>query len=78
MVWYQNSYLLEQSERRPMLQDGSRHSLIIKNFQKNDFGNYRYVNSEICRMLYCLCHWPTNRGEEKKIQIEYVTVKDKI
>lgn len=42
-MWYQNSFLLDQSDRRSMESKGDRHAMLIRNFQTSDFGNYRYV-----------------------------------
>ncbi len=41
MMWYQNSFLLDPTDRRSMTSKGERHVLSIKNFQTSDFGNYR-------------------------------------
>lgn len=43
MMWYQNSFLLDPTDRRSMQSKGDRYTLIIRNFQTSDFGNYRYV-----------------------------------
>ncbi|KAM7358899.1 limbic system-associated membrane protein isoform 1-T3 [Cochliomyia hominivorax] len=43
MLWYQNSFLLDQTDRRSMYPKDDRYSLIIKNFQSSDFGNYSCV-----------------------------------
>lgn len=45
MMWYQNSFLLDPTDRRSMQSKGDRYTLIIRNFQTSDFGNYRYVPS---------------------------------
>ncbi|XP_075214115.1 lachesin-like [Lycorma delicatula] len=42
-VWYQDSFLLEPTERRTMETRGNKHTLTIKNIQSNDFGNYSCV-----------------------------------
>lgn len=41
MMWYQNSFLLDQSDRRSMDSKGERYEMLIRNFQSSDFGNYR-------------------------------------
>ncbi|CAD7081255.1 unnamed protein product [Hermetia illucens] len=43
MLWYQNSFLLDPTDRRSMHSKGDRYSLIIRNFQHSDFGNYSCV-----------------------------------
>ncbi|XP_037024266.1 limbic system-associated membrane protein isoform X1 [Bradysia coprophila] len=43
MMWYQNSFLLDPTDRRSMTSKGERHVLAIKNFQTSDFGNYSCV-----------------------------------
>lgn len=41
MLWYQNSFLLDPTDRRSMHSKDDRYILTIKNFQPSDFGNYR-------------------------------------
>lgn len=43
MLWYQNSFLLDPTDRRSMYPHDDRYSLIIRNFQQTDFGNYSCV-----------------------------------
>uniref|UniRef100_A0A1A9WBQ4 Ig-like domain-containing protein n=1 Tax=Glossina brevipalpis TaxID=37001 RepID=A0A1A9WBQ4_9MUSC len=43
MMWYQNSFLLDPTDRRSMYPRDDRYSLIIRNFQSSDFGNYSCV-----------------------------------
>ncbi|TMW45344.1 hypothetical protein DOY81_009576, partial [Sarcophaga bullata] len=43
MLWYQNSFLLDPTDRRSMYPREDRYSLIIRNFQSSDFGNYSCV-----------------------------------
>ena len=43
MLWYQNSFLLDPTDRRSMNSKDDRYSLIIRNFQPSDFGNYSCV-----------------------------------
>jgi len=43
MLWYQNSFLLDATDRRSMYPRDDRYSLIIRNFQPTDFGNYSCV-----------------------------------
>ncbi|EDW35124.1 GL14150 [Drosophila persimilis] len=43
MLWYQNSFLLDPTDRRSMYPRDDRYSLIIRNFQPTDFGNYSCV-----------------------------------
>ncbi|XP_048521040.1 MAM domain-containing glycosylphosphatidylinositol anchor protein 2 isoform X2 [Dendroctonus ponderosae] len=40
VTWYQDSFQLQPTDRRLMLHNGQTHSLIIKNVQMSDFGNY--------------------------------------
>lgn len=42
-MWYQNSFLLEPTDRLSMLAKGNKYVLRIQNFHPNDFGNYRSV-----------------------------------
>ncbi|XP_035787334.1 opioid-binding protein/cell adhesion molecule-like isoform X2 [Anopheles albimanus] len=43
MLWYQNSFLLDPTDRRSMLSKGEKYTLNIRNFQQSDFGNYSCV-----------------------------------
>lgn len=43
MLWYQNSFLLDATERRSMDRNGDKYCLRIRNFQVSDFGNYSCV-----------------------------------
>lgn len=43
LMWYQNSFLLEPTDRLSMLAKGNKYVLRIQNFHPNDFGNYRSV-----------------------------------
>lgn len=43
MMWYQNSFLLDPTDRRTMYTKGDKYILNITNFQPSDFGNYRWV-----------------------------------
>lgn len=43
MLWYQNSFLLDATERRSMDRKGDKYCLRIRNFQVSDFGNYSCV-----------------------------------
>lgn len=43
MVWYQDSFLLEPTERRSMETRGNKHTLTIRDVQPSDFGNYSCV-----------------------------------
>lgn len=43
MLWYQNSFLLDGTERRSMDRKGDKYCLRIRNFQVSDFGNYSCV-----------------------------------
>ncbi|XP_063916510.1 MAM domain-containing glycosylphosphatidylinositol anchor protein 2-like [Zophobas morio] len=40
VLWYQNSFPLQQTDRRIMSSKGKTHALTIKNVQFSDFGNY--------------------------------------
>ncbi|XP_017770167.1 PREDICTED: lachesin-like, partial [Nicrophorus vespilloides] len=40
VLWYQNSFLLQPTDRRLMSHQGLTHSLMIRNLQLSDFGNY--------------------------------------
>lgn len=44
MMWYQNSFLLDPTERRTMYTTGEKYILNVTNFHLSDFGNYRYEN----------------------------------
>lgn len=44
MMWYQNSFLLDPTDRRSMFSNSDKYILKIKNFQQSDFGNYRFVS----------------------------------
>lgn len=39
-MWYQDSFLLEPTDRRVMTNTGLTHTLTIRNIQLSDFGNY--------------------------------------
>lgn len=41
LMWYQDSFLLDPTDRRSMDSRGDRHMLTIRNIQSSDFGNYR-------------------------------------
>ncbi|CAO1425000.1 unnamed protein product [Diamesa hyperborea] len=43
MMWYQNSFLLDPTDRRAMFSKGEKFILNISNFQQTDFGNYSCV-----------------------------------
>lgn len=43
MMWYQDSFLLEPTERRSMETRGNKHTLTIRDVQPSDFGNYSCV-----------------------------------
>lgn len=43
MLWYQNSFLLDPTDRRSMHSRDDRYNLHIRNFQTSDFGNYSCV-----------------------------------
>uniref|UniRef100_A0A182JC15 Ig-like domain-containing protein n=1 Tax=Anopheles atroparvus TaxID=41427 RepID=A0A182JC15_ANOAO len=43
MLWYQNSFLLDPTDRRSMYSRGDKYTLNIRNFQQSDFGNYSCV-----------------------------------
>jgi hypothetical protein len=40
VLWYQNSFLLQATDRRIMSSKGKTYTLAIKNVQFSDFGNY--------------------------------------
>uniref|UniRef100_A0A1B6C8U7 Ig-like domain-containing protein n=2 Tax=Clastoptera arizonana TaxID=38151 RepID=A0A1B6C8U7_9HEMI len=40
LVWYQDSFLMDPTERRSMDTRGNKHTLTIRNVQTSDFGNY--------------------------------------
>ncbi|RZF39683.1 hypothetical protein LSTR_LSTR012309, partial [Laodelphax striatellus] len=42
-VWYQESFPMEQNDRRTMETRGNKHTLTIKNVQSSDFGNYSCI-----------------------------------
>lgn len=46
-MWYQNSFLLDPTDRRAMFSKGEKFILNISNFQQTDFGNYRLVTGLI-------------------------------
>lgn len=41
MTWYQDSFLLEPTDRRTMESKLDIQTLTIRNVQQSDFGNYR-------------------------------------
>ncbi|CAG9807706.1 unnamed protein product [Chironomus riparius] len=43
LMWYQDSFLLDPTDRRTMDSRGDRHILTIRNIQQSDFGNYSCV-----------------------------------
>ncbi|CAO1426341.1 unnamed protein product [Diamesa serratosioi] len=43
LMWYQDSFLLDPTDRRSMDSRGDRHMLTIRNIQSSDFGNYSCV-----------------------------------
>uniref|UniRef100_A0A034WSB8 Hemicentin-2 n=1 Tax=Bactrocera dorsalis TaxID=27457 RepID=A0A034WSB8_BACDO len=43
MLWYQNSFLLDPTDRRSMQSNDDKYTLIIRKFQPSDFGNYSCV-----------------------------------
>jgi hypothetical protein len=43
-MWYQNSFLLDPTDRRAMFSKGDKYMLNITHFQPSDFGNYRWVS----------------------------------
>jgi hypothetical protein len=43
VLWYQDSFLLDPSERRSMETRGAKHTLNIRGVQSSDFGNYSCV-----------------------------------
>ncbi|GLH04580.1 Uncharacterized protein GBIM_10263, partial [Gryllus bimaculatus] len=43
VLWFRNTLRLETSERHIMEVRGSRHTLILRKVQSNDFGNYSCV-----------------------------------
>jgi len=50
--WYQNSFMLEPTDRRTMYSRGNKYILSIVNFRTTDFGNYRFV------LFYCTNMFP--------------------
>ncbi|XP_044757427.1 MAM domain-containing glycosylphosphatidylinositol anchor protein 2-like [Coccinella septempunctata] len=40
VTWYQDSFLLQPTDRRLMTSNGQTHTLTIRNVQMSDFGNY--------------------------------------
>ncbi|CRK89239.1 CLUMA_CG002998, isoform A [Clunio marinus] len=43
MMWYQNSFLLDPTDRRTMYTKGEKYILNVTNFHTTDFGNYSCV-----------------------------------
>uniref|UniRef100_T1GFH5 Immunoglobulin I-set domain-containing protein n=1 Tax=Megaselia scalaris TaxID=36166 RepID=T1GFH5_MEGSC len=43
--WYQNSFLLQATDRKTTNYRGNRHELTIRHIQAEDFGNYRKIIS---------------------------------
>lgn len=54
MMWYQNSFLLDPTDRRSMQSKGDRYTLTIRNFQPSDFGNYRYYKTQFDSTVLCM------------------------
>jgi hypothetical protein len=42
-MWYQDTILLDPTDRRKMESRGNKHTLTIRNVQGSDFGNYSCV-----------------------------------
>lgn len=40
MAWFQDSFVLDPTDRRVMEARGTKYTLTIKNVQSSDFGNY--------------------------------------
>ncbi|XP_057669809.1 opioid-binding protein/cell adhesion molecule-like [Diorhabda carinulata] len=40
VTWYQDSFILQPTDRRTMSKNGNTHTLTIRNVQSSDFGNY--------------------------------------
>jgi hypothetical protein len=51
-MWYQDSFLLDATDRRTMDTRSDRHILTIRNIQQSDFGNYRWgvFSSRFCSL----------------------------
>ncbi|KAJ8965609.1 hypothetical protein NQ314_004000, partial [Rhamnusium bicolor] len=45
VMWYQDSFVLQPTDRRLMSKSGNTHTLAIRNVQLSDFGNYSCVVS---------------------------------
>ncbi|CAH1397109.1 unnamed protein product [Nezara viridula] len=43
VMWYQDSFMLDPTERRTMETRGNKHTLTLKHVQAADFGNYSCV-----------------------------------
>jgi hypothetical protein len=43
LMWYQDTILLDPTDRRKMESRGNKHTLNIRNVQGSDFGNYSCV-----------------------------------
>lgn len=43
LLWYQDTLLLDPTDRRKMESRGNKHTLNIRNVQGSDFGNYSCV-----------------------------------
>lgn len=40
VAWFQDSFILDPTDRRTMETRGNKYTLTIKNVQSSDFGNY--------------------------------------
>ena len=54
--WYQNSFMLEPTDRRTMFSRGNKYILSIVNFRTTDFGNYRFVLFYCCTNMFTYKH----------------------
>lgn len=47
IMWYQNSFLLDMTDRRSIFSRGNKFILGIRNFHQTDFGNYRFLSIDL-------------------------------
>lgn len=73
-MWYQDSFLLDPTDRRSMDSRGDKHMLTIRNVQSSDFGNYRYflMKNEIA--IENLFKETLNRYQIETLILQHMTI----